>query len=547
MDVRDVNRRRGPIFSMLAGPVWVSEKDREHPTPSQIDRAIWLRRAGLCIVFIVPLAVSYAKVAPVVWHAAYEAGGLAREREEVAEVRDAVPSPHDAPARHARANDSQAVSAAPRVPHAPPLRDLLVALALAALYAWYAWFVTDLLLFAPPLDRIRGQDIVLPGMLAVAYVLYAYSAHRHLLNDGPALSTQIYAYVFLAVYIAWMLRDFRELSETGSKQGNLNAAAGMIRRIWLLVDFVQICAIALPIVVASLKLPGVFQPKDVAVVSAFVGWALVTSINAQFRAASIVTTFREYVRTSDLSDVDWLDRDSLVVDLLQGSQFHVVDVGCAEGRRMTQLIDALDAAEVQRPLSVVGIDNLEEWRGEYEETLRQVALQGRFLLGNCGDVGDELTFEAKVVLHISHFPLRRTGERRAVTGLIKRLIAERKLLAVFWRGPAGHSFTHAISVLGSSDYVVPTHNHLMARAFWRSMEGDMIRIPADRQGPSATINQRTPLDQRNIAAMAEWLAHQVPSRVADRARNWLTQQENQMAIDDDDLHVFVPNYPLAMQ
>src|SRR5262245_26511296 len=130
------------IGKWLVGLVWISEHKRRQTTAKDIWRAIWLRRLGATIIFVVPLYVSYAVVSPVLL--------------EVTKCADGA-----------------------------FLLSLLRALLLAALYAWYAWFITRLLLFAPRLESLRKQDVVLPVVLATAYLLYALASHAEFLRHFP--------------------------------------------------------------------------------------------------------------------------------------------------------------------------------------------------------------------------------------------------------------------------------------------------------------------------------------------------------------------------
>jgi hypothetical protein len=529
-------------LNLVASLVWVSDKARQTPTPKQISAALRFRRIGIGCVLLVPFFVSAANLAEIM--------------HKPAVTYEASASPAAAPPEAAGAPGSPAqTGTGPATPvqqtHQTTGRTmmaLVVQLVLAGLYAWYAWFLINLLLFSPPLEHIRWQDAVMPFMLAFAYVAYGLPRIYELADPGvdsrfgsvwPVLKVS-YVAIFLTLYVAWLIRDVRELAELPKAQGALATSKRHIRFTWLVVDALQILVILSIATWMSADVESVpgLHTKDLAIVAAFVGNLFVSVLVRHMREGSERQAFSDYVAAIQPVDARWLVP---LQGLIGWEEYTVVDIGCAEGKRTAELVEALAYIGLP-PSAVIGIDDDPSPEGGFKDTVKRVTGTEPpfYCVTGLSDAVARVA-KARVVLYISHFSPAMSGDRDQLKSLIVALLESKQLAGLIWRLPAPGSIIDTATSMGTGDYWQPVHIHLRDRILLREVT-DLLRcsgmqpVACDPVAGSTSmkVEQRLKIRLRYLQIM-EWMGAYLPSQVVPRVDHWLRQQTPLEEVRDDDV------------
>jgi hypothetical protein len=489
------------LRSLAQHLVWVPEEARESATRRQLSIAKLCRLLGLFIILVVPLAVAAATVAPSIWKAA---------------TTKTVPSS----------------------------MNLLLSILLASLYAWYAGFITHLLLLGPRLERIRLQDLVLPVVLALAYLYYAWTKIRSLpeVQSSVASGTHLpkdagaepIVKLFLLIYFLWGLRDLLELLDVGRPHGHHAATKYVVRMIWLGVDVIQMLVAGLAIFEISLCDMEFFSLKDLAVFVAFIGWVLVYWVTKNMRDANEAQAFTAYVAALDPDGVE--GKEDLSAALGASTypyKYTLVDLGCGDGRRTKEMFDALNP----KPGKIVGVDWSEASQASFEGELRStdcVVIFKHVKRFNAKSV-EALDLQGDlIVLHISHFWSVNKFARSGLKAFVKAL-PKAQLRCLLWRAPAPGSLSHTAAALSGGDYLAPPFTVLDVNLINEiAADLDLTAIACAPSEGRATAIFLQQLRLGNLFQVTEWLSCCVPTRIADRVEHWLRQQRSFDKVPDND-------------
>lgn len=487
------------MLTRLRRLFYVYDEERDHATPEQITRAIWYRRVGYLINLAIPLFVSYAAVAP-----------------SIAAV--------------AKSDDVGFVSAS---------LALLAAMVLAVMHAFYLRFLTKLVLFDPPLQRIRLNDFLFPFFLGSAYAAYALKVTVELsLPEDPgeggwksflvANAELAYVLPFVILYGLWLIRDALEIRHMPDDQGPSQTRKRITRWLWVCVDLSQVSCMAPALFfgdkqILSLSLVGVHL-KDLTVSFTIVGLIILRVLFRQFQRANYGTMYESYLANCD-TPAPPVGHTRIVLSAAK----RVLDFGCANGLRLEQLLK--HAIAVPDEAELVGVDKVKRWRPSFEKTFSREP----YGLAFASDVSEvDGPFD---VLFFSHADLRTARGRRTINDVLKRFPPASTQHVIF-RGTSPASFFGVLSHVFSSDEFAPSTSHL-----WQPVHLERIKAEHSLKlfCKMITVDQSYRLSDNSLDDLSELVFLLYPQAPEDQARTALRQMlemEQRKLANNDLIFVF---------
>jgi hypothetical protein len=460
---------------------------------------------------------------------------------------------------------------APLAPSYVYLWGLVKTLLLAVLNAWYAWFITALLLFETRLERIRRQDIVLPAILALAYLAFALEGHSELHTEFQdeqvklaSQATQPIAHtaipketsdsaggptefkwpkgsllLFLVLYLGWTLRDYLEFAEIRSPEGQYEAKRRVVRVIWLIIDALQVVVILSSIlftifVCESLTAtftwgPVYVQGEALTVGLAALGSVVVWGATRTMSRGSEIVWFPAYLKATQIGPEGWLDLCGRVTWC--SGQFDLIDIGANDGTRTKQVVRELVKLGFT-PNEVIGIESSTTLKHEFTSSLG--CYKSRYLSGELP------ALTRAVVLHVSNFDfgLRFMNRDSELMVLLKNVLKSPFLEGVIWRGPAPGSVAHTLAVMGSSHHGSPEVDHLWDEVYvpeLMKLASELCSVVSTADGKAVPFIVPQSIDVRgHFLYVLNWLSLGRPGHTAERANYWLSKLRNRVAVPNDD-------------
>jgi Methyltransferase domain len=398
------------------------------------------------------------------------------------------------------------------------------------------------LLLARPIYRIYRQTLVFPGLVFLAYVLFAVSTfetHELLgpLNVGKLLKFLSYL-CFFVLYAWWAIRDVLEWRSIYTRRAE--------KFMWWLVELVSMVVLVAGMRWMLSHSPGESLPwygnKDVAILFTLGFWSIISLNSSLIRNESLQRVYNDYLDHVEVAG----DASLPQIQLPEGGK--VLDAGAADGRRLCQILKWLGLH--QRPLQVTGFDRDDNEREPFTRHLKEF-LGPDSPVKFITDVTEESGFNLVV---FSHFIYTLLGLSRA----IKILSHCDPGTYVVVRGSSPNSVFQAVSRACSLRLFAPTYGHAWTgSALQRLMrESNLCRVDASKHlagemVPDAMVNQSYNLSKGGdpITAIVDYLGHLYGGTVKEEVKEYFQSlaeirgDQSCLLPNDDIIFVFVKCAP----
>jgi hypothetical protein len=354
----------------------------------------------------------------------------------------------------------------------------------------YLGVVTSTVIFIPPLEKLRIQDVVLPVCLLFAYVAAAIPqllVHKYQIEEGLVASLELISYgAFACLYVLWFSRDYFErvdLQLPGKRAE---------KRKWILLDLILFLFLIVVIAAKLARLQITAPPfldkmitaKDISVGGCLILWLVIQFSDSQSKQTGYSDLYRNYKRFNCISA-----NSSYPVSISGDASF--LDFGCADGQRLGELFEicGIDDSKIAK---ITGYDIDETWQGGFEDS--QVHPSEKIFVSKVG----ALNASEYNAFHFSHV----LYEPRVVATAINLLTNARTNSVVFIRGSSPNSFFALCSKALSARLWSPPLTHLWNSVYLMDVadKAKLKRVDPTKTGitPDLVIEQSYTLNHDSI-------------------------------------------------
>ena len=245
----------------------------------------------------------------------------------------------------------------------------LVGISLVTLFQLaYLWLVFWLLIFSQPLEKLYLQRAWIPGLLVLAYLVFAEYAkvHNQFGGIGRDRGVKVVAnVVFFVLYTIWLARDVSLYFDTRSPVDRVDPA------LWIPIELVIISVLVLQITMPQWPqltdwLPPVISmvQKEQIITLCTMVWPVARWLHYVSLDGAYHRTYLAYMANANVLDI----RAVGTLDLTKIDAQRCFDFGCGDGTRTVETLRMLGMRDTS-PVVVVGFDKNESWRPHYLETV----------------------------------------------------------------------------------------------------------------------------------------------------------------------------------